>query len=955
MTRKLFLWRYLLDYRLPSLGRFLVGLIAFSLSASVSAIAGPTPLVADGINPRYFADSSGKAVYLAGTYLDRDQIELGLADFAAYLDFLQQQKHNFTRLWAWQQTPLAAKSPSLTLAYERTGPGLALDGGPKFDLLRLNQDYFDQLRGRVVQAAERGVYVSVVLFQTSYGQTKQNQLQSWSANPFNRDNNINGIDGDTNRDGIGDEAFTLTIPAISTHQEAYIRKIVDTLNDLDNVLYEISGEGPLGSSAWQYHVIDYIKTYESTQLKQHPVGVSYLSGTSTTDIFNRPADWIALYGASLNPPLAVGNKVLFFAVNPTLVGDSSSPQSVWKSFARGLNPIYKEPDSLNVGVSESLHAAIGQSLTYSQFLSLSAMTPSSTVCSSGYCLVNPGAEYLIYMPSGGQISVDLSGTSQKFLANWFNPATGVTVSGNSIGGGGQITLTSPFKRETVLHLEQAQAPNSASIASTTSGTSGGSTLLASQSLTVSSTSNNSNRTVNTPTITPDGGAFVGSVAVTLADNTPGGSIYYTMDGTSPTPSSKKYSGPLTIATNALVKAKAFKNNAQSSEASAWFSDTGTATSFNFTLANSGDKSVNAASSVANSVTATLGSGSSQAVSFTAAGLPAGATGSFSAASCSPTCSSTLTISTTGSTSTGNFPITITSTGSGVTKTTAFTLTVSATVVSTVATPTITPNGGSFTSSVSVTTATATSGASIYYTTNGTSPTQSSTLYNGAITLTSDAVVTAKAFKSGYNPSAEVSASFTQATTSSGLVAYWKFDEGSGTTVADSSGNGNTGTLTNGALWSAGIVGKALYFDGIAGDVTVLDSNSLDLSGPITFSAWVNPASAFTDFRSILAKNYKYYLYASGAGFCGDGSPLGGLFEVMDTVVCQPSPLPVNTWTHLTVTYNGSTLTLYRNGAAVATASISGTLSPSTGTLQIGASHYGEYFQVLIDEVRVYNS
>ena len=65
-----------------------------------------------------------------------------------------------------------------------------------------------------------------------------------------------------------------------------------------------------------------------------------------------------------------------------------------------------------------------------------------------------------------------------------------------------------------------------------------------------------------------------------------------------------------------------------------------------------------------------------------------------------------------------------------------------------------------TSSVSVTMQTATAGASIYYTTNGSSPTQSSTLYTGAITLTSSAVVKAKAFKSGYNASAEASASFT---------------------------------------------------------------------------------------------------------------------------------------------------------------------------------------------------
>jgi hypothetical protein len=88
------------------------------------------------------------------------------------------------------------------------------------------------------------------------------------------------------------------------------------------------------------------------------------------------------------------------------------------------------------------------------------------------------------------------------------------------------------------------------------------------------------------------------------------------------------------------------------------------------------------------------------------------------------------------------------------------------------------------------------------------------------------------------------------------------------------------------------VGNGLYFDGIDDNITVPDSASLDLSGSFTLSAWVNPASTFTDFRSILAKNYKYYLYASAAGFCGDGSPLGGLYDGMDITVCQPSPFPL---------------------------------------------------------------
>ena len=293
---------------------------------------------------------------------------------------------------------------------------------------------------------------------------------------------------------------------------------------------------------------------------------------------------------------------------------------------------------------------------------------------------------------------------------------------------------------------------------------------------------------------------------------------------------------------------------------------------------------------------------------------------------------------------------MTAIGGGLTKTTVFTLTVAAPlVVSTVATPTITPNGGSFTNSVPVTLATATSGASIYYTTDGSSPTQSSKLYSGVMTLTTSAVVKAKAFKSGYNSSAEASASF-----ASDLVAYWKFDEGTGTTTADSSGNGNAGTLINGPQWAPGIAGKALYFDGIDDNVTVLDSTTLNPSSAFTISAWVNPATTFTDFRSILVKNYKYYLYSNVIGYCGDGNPVGGFSETANTTVCQPSPLPINTWTHLSLTYDGSMLTLYRGGIAVASSTASGTLQPTTETLQIGASQYGEYFQGLIDEVRIYS-
>src|SRR5262249_36769691 len=267
-----------------------------------------------------------------------------------------------------------------------------------------------------------------------------------------------------------------------------------------------------------------------------------------------------------------------------------------------------------------------------------------------------------------------------------------------------------------------------------------------------------------------------------------------------------------------------------------------------------------------------------------------------------------------------------------------------------------PNGGNFIGSVAVSMTTPTSGASIYYTTDGSAPTTSSTLYAGSFNLMRSGTIRAKAFKSGYNPSAEASASF-----ASDLVAYWKFDEGNGTTISDASGNGNTGTLVNGPQWTNGVSGKALYFDGIASNVAVLNSTSLDLPNSFTFSAWVNPAVAQSNFTAAISKNsssdHVYFLYAtSGGSYCGGtGFPLAGAnIAGSQDIVCSASGVPLNTWSHLTSTYDGSTLRFYVNGSLSQSVTASGTIESGTGTFQIGASQWGEYFNGLIDEVRIYN-
>src|SRR3990167_6079208 len=76
---------------------------------------------------------------------------------------------------------------------------------------------------------------------------------------------------------------------------------------------------------------------------------------------------------------------------------------------------------------------------------------------------------------------------------------------------------------------------------------------------------------------------------------------------------------------------------------------------------------------------------------------------------------------------------------------------------------------------------------------------------------------------------------TQAQTS-GLVGYWTFDEGSGATAADSSGNNNTGTLVNGPSWTTGKIGQALSFDGV--DDLVTASGISNTPSAFTLSAWI---------------------------------------------------------------------------------------------------------------------
>jgi len=225
-------------------------------------------------------------------------------DYSAYLDFLEKYKHNFIRLWAWESATWVARDSKIALItplpFERTGPGKALDGKPNFDMTRFNQAYFDRLRQRVKAARDRGCYGGVMLFQ-GFSVARKNPARKdtpWKGHPLNRSNNRNGIDGDANGDGEGYEVHTLSDPPATRVQEAYVRKVIDSVNDLDNVIYEISNESHGDSPEWQYHCIHFIREYEKSKPKQHAVWMSFqqdsIAGAGNDqNLWKSPADAVS--------------------------------------------------------------------------------------------------------------------------------------------------------------------------------------------------------------------------------------------------------------------------------------------------------------------------------------------------------------------------------------------------------------------------------------------------------------------------------------------------------------------------------------------------------------------------------------------------------------------------------------------------------------------------------------
>jgi hypothetical protein len=496
-------------------------------ATNATASSGPAagPLVVSETNPRYFTGAVGdatdqRAVYLTGSHVNNnfhDGSGPGADcsetpepnDFRGYLGFLKERGHNFIRLWRWEQFKSQVAGGAFHFCmtpqpWPRTGPGSAKDGKPKFDLSKVDPAYFDRLRDYVVAAGNEGTYVSVMLFE-GFGLHLSLAPDNVEGHPFHATNNVNGV-------GIASINDYQVLPldaGVQALQEAYVRKVVDTVQDLPNVLYEVANESSGGGSVddpafleaiglseppdwgdstrWQYWVIDFVKRYEEEMgYPRHPVGMTMQypvrDQSKVNDVlFDSPADWISpgfddvqspMQDShwSTDPPANDGAKVI---ISDT---DHYSPMKsdalwAWKSFLRGHNPILYDlgivtgvnpPDPSSGSPSfaslEPARLAMGDTLRFAREMGLIAMEPRGELCSTGYALANPGEEYLVLQPDETADPFAVRLEANTYSIRWHSVVSRETKDAGEVEveDGGNTTFTPPFAEAdpAVLHLKR---------------------------------------------------------------------------------------------------------------------------------------------------------------------------------------------------------------------------------------------------------------------------------------------------------------------------------------------------------------------------------------------------------------------------------------------------------------------------------------------------------------------
>src|SRR5712691_10477293 len=138
---------------------------------------------------------------------------------------------------------------------------------------------------------------------------------------------------------------------------------------------------------------------------------------------------------------------------------------VWENLVRGSQYLFMDPyldPSHDPGRNnpaggqpdpywDTIRQAMGRTLAYAERMDLAAAAPHDDLASTTFRLANPGQEYLVYLPKGGEVTVDLSAAPEPFEVEWMHPVEGTITLVGTAAGGAMRVFTAPFNGDAVLY------------------------------------------------------------------------------------------------------------------------------------------------------------------------------------------------------------------------------------------------------------------------------------------------------------------------------------------------------------------------------------------------------------------------------------------------------------------------------------------------------------------------
>lgn len=409
-------------------------------------------------NPYYFQDALGRPVVLMGDYTWGTFSDLDF-DYVRFLDSLHSRGLNTARAWLWWGCEEITTDPIPARHVEpflRPGPGTANDGRPKYDLSRFNSVFFERLQAFCRAAQQRSIQLQLIMMDA--WMLKHAEL--WKLHAFQRDNNINGVDGDPAHTGTGIDAArgfcSLGNPGAMKYQKALVRKIVETINGFSNVRYEIANENYY-SAEWELALCDFIHEIEKTMPRKHLTMRRDLPLHS--DVVQRWEPALVRRGMLARRVL---RQPLIFDTDWTInKNDDEVRAAMWTALLSGGHFDYMD-DALEYRLGKpsqdpraALHKQIDFAAAFMKRIKPWEMTPDDALVRSGtaYAMAS-SAQLAAYLPRGGRVLLDLSRMGGSLQAQWYNPRGGSFGESFGVDGGQPREFKAPDEDDWGLLLQR---------------------------------------------------------------------------------------------------------------------------------------------------------------------------------------------------------------------------------------------------------------------------------------------------------------------------------------------------------------------------------------------------------------------------------------------------------------------------------------------------------------------